>query len=520
MTRRSQGSVLRSIETLFSVGSLAGLTDAELLEQFLSRHPESAEAAFSALVALHGPMVWNVCRAVLCDAHAAEDAFQATFLVLVRKPHSIRRRHSVGPWLYGVARRIAMRARADARRRWRSEGQVADMTSVPAPAPEEWEAIQFLHQELDKLPEKYRAPVVLCGLEGRTHSEAARLLNCPVSTVSIRLSRARERLRMRLSRRGLALPAALAGATVTARTAFAAMPVGLAERTVHAAAQLAANPLTATGSLSASITELAKGELRTMVFTRFKVAAFGIVMAGFVATAVGFLAAAEKPPQRNPRVLVAAAPEQEKADEPMARQATMNNLKALGLAMHNFAFRHDNRLPPAAISPFGEPLLSWRVAILPYLDQEALYRKFHLDEPWDSPHNKELLKEMPQVYAPVTHGDRAKNSTYYQVFVGPGTLFDGSRGTRFADVQDGTSNTILVVEGAEPVPWTKPEDVAIENGKPLPKLGGLFDDGFHVDLGDGAALFLNKKIDPETLRALITRSGGEVIDFNKVNPAK
>ena len=118
---RDSGSILRSLRTLFSVGTAGGMTDGQLLEQFLSRRGEEAEAAFAALVASHGPMVWDVCRGILADSHAAEDAFQATFLVLVRRAGSIRRRDAVGPWLHGVARRVAVRARAVAARRRRRE---------------------------------------------------------------------------------------------------------------------------------------------------------------------------------------------------------------------------------------------------------------------------------------------------------------------------------------------------------------------------------------------------------------
>ena len=153
------------------------------------------KTAFAGLVARHGPMVWNVCRSVLLDAHAAEDAFQATFMILVKKAASIRRRETLASWLYGVARRVAVRARKTAVRRGELRwGQVAEMKASSMPDPSRHEEIEALHQELDRLPERYRAVLVLCHLEGRTHAEAARLLNCPAGTVSIRVSRARERL--------------------------------------------------------------------------------------------------------------------------------------------------------------------------------------------------------------------------------------------------------------------------------------------------------------------------------------
>jgi polysaccharide biosynthesis/export protein len=152
-----------------------------LLEQFLSRRDEGAEAAFTALVSLHGPMVWDLCRGILSDPHAAEDAFQATFLILVRRAGSIRRRDAVGSWLHGVARRVAVRARAAEARRRRQEGQGREMKAIPMPAPDVAgrEQVEALHEEVDRLMEKYRTPVVLCYFEGRTHAEAARLLECP-----------------------------------------------------------------------------------------------------------------------------------------------------------------------------------------------------------------------------------------------------------------------------------------------------------------------------------------------------
>jgi hypothetical protein len=201
-----------------------------------------------------------------------------------------------------------------------------------------------------------------------------------------------------------------------------------------------------------------------------------------------------------------------------ARNRTIDNLKLLGLAMGVFAHANNGRFPPAAISKDGKPLLSWRVAILPSLDQKALYGKFHLDEPWDSPHNKSLLAEMPAVYAPVVPKGPERHSTYYQVFVGPGSLFDGEEGTRLTDVTDGLGWTLMVVEAAEPVAWTKPEDVSFQRQGPLPKLGGQFEDGFYVAFADYSARFLSRKIVPETLRALITRNDGEVIDFDKLGP--
>jgi hypothetical protein len=192
-------------------------------------------------------------------------------------------------------------------------------------------------------------------------------------------------------------------------------------------------------------------------------------------------------------------------DHPDPRARTINNLKFMGLAMHNFTARNGGRLPAAAIRKGDKPLLSWRVAILPFLGEYALYERFRLDEAWDSPHNEALLKEMPRVYAAVAPKDTPPYSTYYQGFVGPGSLFDGEEGTRIADVIDAIRPTLMIVEAAHPVLWTKPEDVPYDAAKPLPTLGGQFEDGTYAVFADGSARFLSRRIAPETLRALITQ---------------
>jgi RNA polymerase sigma factor (sigma-70 family) len=536
MPRRVHGSVLRSIGTLFRVGSVGGMTDGQLLDQFLCRRDEGAEAAFAALVGIHGPMVWDVCCGVLSDSHAAEDAFQATFLVLASRARSIRRRDAIGPWLHGVARRVAVRAKTTAARRRLREGEATEMTATPEPDPIPREQIEALHEEVDRLAEKYRTPLVLCYFEGRTHADAARLLRCPVGTVSVRLSRARELLRARLTRRGIVLPAAWAGAVLSSETASAAMPGGLAASTIRAAMNLAAGKVMTAGTVPVAIAQLAEGEIRTMIFTKMSVIAAGVLAIGIGTASVGLLASGERTDPLEPGAVEA---EQAKADDHEARTRSIDNLKSMGLAMHGFNGLNV-RFPAAAIRKDGKPLLSWRVALLPYLDQAELYNKFHLDEPWDSPHNQALLIEMPAVYAPVvSKKEDPKHSTYYQVFVGPGAMFEGDQGTRIQDITDGTSNTIMIVEAARPVPWTKPEDLPFDPKKPLPELGGLFEDGFHVALVDGSAFFLSRTIkarnpsvpikrsptpsapapSPQLLRALITRNGGEVITSDQFRPA-
>src|SRR5262249_53007604 len=159
----------------------------------------------------------------------------------------------------------------------------------------------------------------------------------------------------------------------------------------------------------------------------------------------------------------------------------LNNLHQIGIAMFNYEATYKGFPAEAIRDRDGKPLLSWRVTILPYIEQENLYRQFKLDEPWDSPNNIKLVEKMPAIYAP-TNGTGKKGETYLRVFTGPNTPFDPARvrpgpsalGPRFADFLDGTSNTFLVAEAAESVPWSKPEELSVDSKKPLPKLGHQF----------------------------------------------
>src|SRR5438874_5672646 len=209
MTDSRWGGVLHHLRRTALMHDGAGLSDGQLLECFLAR-PD--EAAFEALVRRHGPMVLGVCRRVLRNAHDAEDAFQATFLVLVRKAASLRRREAVGNWLYGVAYRTALQARATAARRRLKEAQMRSPDSQDSTAASvvRLELQALLDRELSRLPQKYQAPIVLCDLLGKTKREAAADLGCPEGTVSSRLARGRELLRRRLARQGLASAESLA----------------------------------------------------------------------------------------------------------------------------------------------------------------------------------------------------------------------------------------------------------------------------------------------------------------------
>ncbi len=200
-----------------------------------------------------------------------------------------------------------------------------------------------------------------------------------------------------------------------------------------------------------------------------------------------------------------------KARESAARTQSTNNLKQIALAMHNYADTMRGRLPAhATYDKNGKPLLSWRVMILPYLAEQNLYNQFHLNEPWDSEHNKKLLIRMPRTYAsPQDEKTLKDHTTHYQGLVGKGAFFEGKKGLRFpADFTDGTSNTIMIVEGSNAVPWTKPDDIPFDPAKPLPKLGLPGAPGFLASLCDGSVRFFTPKLTQQTLRLLITRNDG------------
>jgi RNA polymerase sigma-70 factor (ECF subfamily) len=714
MTATPGSLFLRQVRKLVAAQENGRLTDRQLLEQFLSRQDESA---FTALVRRHGPGVLSLCRSLLHHLQDAEDVFQATFFVLARKASSIRKREALGSWLYGVAQRLAFKVRARTARR--SGQELAQASELEAKAADDmsWRELRLvLHEELGRLPEKYRAPLLLCYWEGKTQEEAALQLGCKKGTLKERVHRARELLRGRLARRGVTLSAGLATALLCGRTGTAAEALALAESTTRAALTFAAGNQAVATSVSVAAA-LAEGGLRAMFLSKLKIVAAVLVTVGLLGTGAGVLthqvlsAGQANPagkatppatdqerlqgtwvlesglsngkdapagfigslqltfrgkqltarvgkitkegtytldPSSNPRgidltengrrplgiyrlegdKLTLCLDEQGKArptefraeagtshtlmvlrrqkadqgkgkepadatalqlqiqklkeellqarDELRRTQAELQELKALAerardeaeaqrrqaeraralaerelqrameaeraarlaaerlrpgaaqkeqlskslkqlaLAMHDY---HDTYkgLPPAAIySKDGKPLLSWRVALLPFLGEGDLYKEFRLDEPWDSPHNRKLMEKMPKVYA--AHGAKVKpGSTFYRVFTGPGTVFEGAKGARMLDITDGTSNTIMIVEAGQAVPWTRPDELPYAAGKPLPKLGGQFQDGFYLALCDGSVRFVRTPINEQTLRALITRNGGEPVDLDKLN---
>jgi RNA polymerase sigma factor (sigma-70 family) len=292
MSRAASGAVVRQIESLFDGGSVAGLTDRQLLERFNTRRDSVGEAAFAALVTRHGPMVLDVCRQIVGDQHLAEDAFQAVFLVLASKARSIGNPDLLSNWLYGVALRTARKAKARlARQRKHEEGSmrppgsgsstVVDSSVQPALDRED---VQALHDEIARLPGSFRLPVVLCYFEGLTLDEAARRLRCPAGTLRSRLARARDKLRRNLTRRGFAVPAAVLATALGTRSASASVSSPLCDATTKAAIQFAAG--TAASPLAAS---LAREVLRAMLIHRLRFTIIAVLALAAFATSAGFL---------------------------------------------------------------------------------------------------------------------------------------------------------------------------------------------------------------------------------------
>jgi RNA polymerase sigma factor (sigma-70 family) len=265
-TSRMSGFIQQLRRTMLLRDS-AGLTDGQLLTDYIG---DLAEASLAALVHRHGPMVWGVCRRVLRNYHDAEDAFQATFLVLVRKAASIESRELLANWLYGVAHQTALKARATAAKRNERERRMTEI-SEPAVADQGiWRDLQpLIDEELSRLPGMYRIVIVLCDLEGKTRKEVARQLNCPPGTVAGRLARARAMLAKRLSRRGVVVSGVALGAVVSGHAASGCVPPATASSTIRTATLVAMGQEVA-GAVSPRVAGLITGVTKAMFTSKIK----------------------------------------------------------------------------------------------------------------------------------------------------------------------------------------------------------------------------------------------------------
>jgi len=290
-----------------------GAADAELLRGFVHAADESA---FEALVRRHGPMVLAVCRRVLRNGADAEDCFQATFLVLARKANAIHNQQSLASWLYKVAYRIALRARANRAQRVARESQLRSEQNAISPDQGVRDLTYLVDEEVQRLPEKYRTPVLLCYLQGQTNEEAARQMRCPTGTVKVRLLRARELLRKRLTRRGLGL--FLAGLLAAwSQPAQASLPPALQSATLEAGIQVGSGQTLAALGLSAGATCLAESWLKRLALAKIKLSCALLML---LALAVGTDHLIQKAWSAEPAAKkMPAAPETDPANSPGVR---------------------------------------------------------------------------------------------------------------------------------------------------------------------------------------------------------
>jgi RNA polymerase sigma factor (sigma-70 family) len=364
MTAAPLDTVLRHIRKLTAPPQEP--SDGQLLSRFTARHDE---AAFAELVRRHGPMVLGVCRRLLANPPDRDDAFQATFLVLVRRAASLTGSPCLGPWLHGVARRTALKARAAALRRRARQTEVSDM---PAPAtPDALEASdlrRLLDEELDRLPEKYRAPIVLCYLQGRTHEQAAALLGRPCGSMSRQVGRGLELLRGRLARRGVALTASALAALLANEVAAGAVPAALADGTVRAASLLGI------GAAAGRAADLAAAVVRDLAGAGVKKATALLLALALLAGAAGLAALpAPLPPPAPP----APPPEQPEAEPRAEREGEPLPAGAL-VRFGSPRLRHGQAIGDLAFSKDGKAILSASI------DRTASL--------WELPSGKELKR--------------------------------------------------------------------------------------------------------------------------------
>ncbi|HEX5271141.1 MAG TPA: sigma-70 family RNA polymerase sigma factor, partial [Gemmataceae bacterium] len=328
----------------------AAMTDGQLLERFAAHRDETA---VEVLVRRHGPLVFGVCRRVLHNVQSAEDAFQATFLILARKAPSLVRHERLGSWLYKIAYRLALRARANEVRRQQREARAARNRPGPAShATSPGDLIVALEEELQRLPARHRGPLVLCYLEGKTNQEAAQVLRCPPGSMSARLARARERLRAGLARRGVVAPAAGIAGLLAGAAAEAAVPLPLLSNTVRAALWFASAEAGCASAVSGQAVALARGAFRTMFLNKLKVAAAVLLAAAMLGTGATMLLRAAPPP-------VPPAPPQPREERPGRDESADGRLPDGAVArMGSTRLRHGDAASFAAYTPDGKALVT------------------------------------------------------------------------------------------------------------------------------------------------------------------
>jgi RNA polymerase sigma factor (sigma-70 family) len=297
MATAQMDTVIRHLRRAVLRQDGAGWTDGQLLASFID---QKDEAAFEALVRRHGPMVFGLCRRVVRSHHDAEDAFQATLLVLARKASSVQPRERVANGLHGVALRTAMKAKAMTAKRRGREKQVTEMPEPEAVQQDQWRDLQpLLDQELNGLPENYRLPILLCDLECKTIKEATQQLGWPQGTLAGRLARGRKLLAKRLANRGVVLSAGSLAAVLSQKVASAVVPTSLMSSTVKAAAMIAAGQATVAGVVPAKVATLMEGVLKAMLLSKLKTRAVGLLLVALLIGAAGAIYQTQAAEQRK-----------------------------------------------------------------------------------------------------------------------------------------------------------------------------------------------------------------------------
>ena len=330
MARAHLGNALRQINLLFGTGTLAGLSDAQLLDRHVSH---GDELAFEALVQRHGPMVLAVCRGVLNDSNDADDAFQGVFLLLARKARSLWIHDSLGGWLHRVACRIAFQAKVDTARRRRQERRAAELAAASGTSDAPWNDTHVvLHEEIDRLPERYREPIVLCYLEHMTYEQAARHLRWSEATTQGRLARARALLRRRLTRRGVTV----AGATLAALAwpnGASAVSLVLFQSALRSARQFHLGKAAETAVVSTAANALVTQTVRSMMITKLTKIAAAVFFLGTITAVTSALPAAGRsvPEQSTSGSSLAGEPTQAAASDLPARGGRQSGATDVGV---------------------------------------------------------------------------------------------------------------------------------------------------------------------------------------------
>ena len=500
--------------------------DSELLRRFVATRDDTA---FELLLRRHADLVWKVCRAVLRDdLHAAEDAFQASFIALAQQARAISQRELLAAWLFRVARHAALRTRK------RSLSRSLEPLPIDVPAPASFpdisaevaEQAAMVAEEVDRLPPRYRDPVILCFYQGYTHVQAALRLGWAVGTVASRVARAKDWLRDRLTNRGVVLSIPL-GAALTVPVEGAMNPA-LIRACVLSVIDATVVPV--------HILSISKEVLSAMRPVQPKWVFAAILLAGGLATGAILNVGVAKPsltaepaePAKTEMVDPvsapngAAQPKQPTVARAIDRAWSQRNLARLAQAIRHYQIDHGH-LPTDIVDKNGKALLSWRVAILPYIDQSAVYKIFKLDEPWDSDTNKRggqvLIKTfMAALKIPLINPD-GYGLTLVKRFTGPNTLHMPGESVDLTKTPDGQRMTLLLAEVGDPIPWTKPGDPVITpaaKDKPFtpkdpPLWAGPYSNVINVAFADGDALSLKPDLSAETVASLIYWNDGMVL---------